>query len=89
MASPYWNNGNDRFYPIGYNKNPNNNVTFRFCETMAGKDIEFSTGMILSTRLNMIFNIYKFKITYYRFLEDICSNFNSRLSLPRKYYVII
>lgn len=49
MASPYWNNGKGKYYPVGYSENrKDNNETFNFCDVMDGKDLEFRSGMLLS-----------------------------------------
>ena len=51
MGSPYWNFGNGKFAPVGFNKE-GNNVTWKFCEVMDGNNIEFGSGIILSRITN-------------------------------------
>lgn len=47
MSSPYWNYGNGKFVPLNY-KFEDNNVTFKFCDVMDGKDADFSSGLVIS-----------------------------------------
>lgn len=47
MASPHWNDGDGVFVPLN-GKYEDNNVTFKFCDAMEGKEVDFSSGLVIS-----------------------------------------